>query len=216
MNPPEPTRNHPEWQDAVVHLLKGPVFESDGDRWNQVASGRGEINSFVRQIGLRVIVDTIDGFAYLEQLPPDELGDRPRLIKKRTLSLPVTIYGVFLRQELDRAIKDDPALARVKRTYRQIRDLVIEFFPQSNNDSADRRLAMTYLNELIEMGFLRKTSAASGPDEEFELTRFLRAKFNPAATQDLIDRIRKHLKLPANDHDHSPKSDAVSDEGTAP
>lgn len=216
MNPSESTRTYPEWQDAVIHLLKGPVFEHDGDRWNQVSNGRGEINSFVRQIGLRVIVDTIDGFAYLEQLPADEFGDRPRLIKKRTLTMPVTIYGIFLRQELDRAIKDDPALARVKRTYRQIRDLVTEFFPTSNNESADRRLAMSHLNELVDMGFLRKTSGASGPDEEFELTRFLRAKFNPAATQDLIDRIRKHLKLPANDHDHPTKSDAVRDEGTAP
>jgi hypothetical protein len=192
-------RNYPEWQDAAIYLLRGPVFEHDGDRWNQVTNGRGEINSFVRQIGLRVIVDTIDGFAYLEQLPADELGDRPRLIKKRTLSLPVTIYGVFLRQELDRAIKDDPALSRVKRTYRQIRDLVAEFFPPSNNESADRRLAMSYLNELVEMGFLKKASAASGPEEEFELTRFLRAKFNPAATQDLTDRVRKHLKITPND-----------------
>ena len=201
MSTTELPRNYPEWQDAVIYLLKGPVFELDGDRWNQVTSGRGEINSFVRQIGLRVIVDTIDGFAYLEQLPADELADRPRLIKKRTLSLPITVYGVFLRQELDRAIKDDPEVSRVKRTYRQIRELVAEFFPASNNDSADRRLAMCYLNELVDMGFLKKSSSATGgADDEFELTRFLRAKFNPAETQDLTDRIRRHLKILPNDN----------------
>lgn len=211
MNAIDIPRNYPEWQDAAIHLLKGPVFEHEGERWRQVTQGRGEIDGYVRQVGLRVVIDAIDGYAYVEQLPAEEMGDRPRLMRRRTLSLPVTVYGIFLRQELDRAIKDDPAVFRVRRTYRQIRELVAEFFPATNNESADRRQAMGFLNELCEMGFLRKVTVTGGPDEEFELTRFLRAKFNPTATQELTDRIRKHLKLAP--HDPESPNDTGTDAG---
>lgn len=213
MNPLELPRNYPEWQDAAVQLLKGPVFEYEGERWRQVSQGRSDIDGYVRQIGLRVIIDTIEGYAYLDQLPADEMGDRPRLMKRRALSMAVTIYGIFLRQELDRAIKDDPTTYRVRRTYRQIRDLVAEFFPATNNDSADRRVAMGHLKELCDMGFLRKVSIGDSQEDEFELTRLLRAKFTPDAAQDLIDCIRSHLKIHDNQSPNGRSSDDFGNDG---
>ncbi len=119
----------PDWQVAAVNLLQGPVFEHEGERWRRVSHGKADLNGYFKQIGLRVIVDPVEGYAYLEQLPDDELRDLPRIVRRRQLSLGATIYGFFLRQELDRAIKDDPNVARVRRNLRQIRELVAEFFP---------------------------------------------------------------------------------------
>jgi hypothetical protein len=36
--------------------------------------------------------------------------------------------------------------------------------------------------------------AGEGNESEYELTRLLRAKFNPAAAEDLIRRIKHHLE----------------------
>jgi hypothetical protein len=218
MSHSDSARSYPEWQDAAVQLFKGPIFEHEGERWRQVSLGQSQIDGYVRQIGLRLMFDTLEGYAYLDQLPAEELGSRPRLMKRRQLPMAVTIYGIFLRQELDRAIKDDPTTFRVRRSYQQIRELVAEFFPASNNDSADRRVAMGHLKDLTEMGFLRKTDDS----DEFELTRLLRAKFTPDAAKDLLDRIRTHLKLQPNEN-HStvhggtadPAGDSDVDDTTA-
>jgi len=197
--------NHPDWQHGAVHLLQGPVFEHQGERWRRVINGRREIDGYFRQIGLRVMVDAMEGYAYLEQVPEDELRDLPRIIQRRPLSYGATLYGLFLRQELDRALKEDPATLRVKRTLRQIRALVAEFFPASNNESKDRTVASNYLYELGTLGFVRRQSGTGDlNDVEYELTRLLRAKFNPAMAQELIDRIRSHLARKGNTDAQSP------------
>ncbi len=188
--------SRPAWQYTAVQLLQGPIFEHETERWRRVAQPQEqrEIDGYFRQIGLRLIVDTVEGYAFLEQLEADELHDFPRIMRRRQLSLGSTIYGLFLRQELDRAIKDDPAAARVRRSLRQIRELVGEFFPATNNETADRSNATKHLSELAELGFVRRVAdSGEGNDVEYELTRLLRAKFNPDAAQDLIKRIRHHL-----------------------
>ena len=184
----------PDWQVAAVNLLQGPVFEHEGDRWRRVSHGKADLNGYFRQIGLQAIVDPVEGYAYLEQLPADELRDLPRIVRRRQLSLGATIYGFFLRQELDRAIKDDPSVTRVRRTLRQIRELVAEFFPATNNDSADRKAATGHLADLAELGFVRRiTESGDGSEAEYELTRLLRAKFNPTAAEQFLERIKTHL-----------------------
>ncbi|MDP1580983.1 MAG: DUF4194 domain-containing protein [Candidatus Didemnitutus sp.] len=184
----------PDWQVAAVNLLQGPVFEHEGERWRRVSHGKADLNGYFRQIGLRVIVDPVEGYAYLEQLPEDEMRDLPRIVRRRQLSLGATIYGFFLRQELDRAIKDDPNVTRVRRNLRQIRELVAEFFPATNNDSADRKVATGYLTDLAELGFVKRIAeSGDGNESEYELTRLLRAKFNPIAAEQFLERIKSHL-----------------------
>ena len=202
MNPTEPQPTRPEWQHAAVLLLQGPVFEHENERWRRVNQNRQSIDGYFRQIGLRLVVDPLEGYAYLEQLPEDELSELPRIMRRRQLSLGATICGLFLRQELDRAIKDDPTVTRVRRSLKQIRELVAEFFPSTNNDTADRRTAIGHLSDLAELGFVHRVlDSGEGNEAEYELTRLLRAKFNPAATDELIRRIRYHL-----DRRHGPNN----------
>ncbi|KAB2910423.1 MAG: DUF4194 domain-containing protein [Dechloromonas sp.] len=51
----------PDWQVAAVNLLQGPVFEHEGERWRRVSHGKADLNGYFRQIGLRVIVDPVEG-----------------------------------------------------------------------------------------------------------------------------------------------------------
>lgn len=208
MNENEVKITRPEWQHAAVILLQGPVFEHETERWRRVMNGRSEIDGYYRQIGLRLVVDALEGYAFLDQVTDEERQELPRIMRRRQLSLGATVYGLFLRQELDRAIKDDPTVTRVRRTLRQIRDLVTEFFPPTNNESADRRLAVAHLSDLAELGFVQRLADAGEANEaEYELTRLLRAKFNPQATDELIARIRAHIsKRNGNEDLSSPAS----------
>lgn len=202
--------SRPAWQYAAAHLLQGPVFEHDAERWRRVQQDQGVIDGYFRQIGLRLVVDTIEGYAYLEQLPSEEAQDMPRLMQRRQLSLGTTLYGLFLRQELDRVMKDDPSVARVRLTLRQIRELVAEYFPATNNEPKDRKVAQGHLADLVELGFLRRVEDSEEGEPTYELTRLLRAKFNPVATQELLDRIRQYLDRRQSRHDNASDASAVA------
>ncbi|MEO6003416.1 MAG: DUF4194 domain-containing protein [Opitutus sp.] len=183
----------PDWQHTAVHLLQGPVFEHEAERWRRMTTSKNDLAGYFSQIGLRLVVDSSEGYAYLEQLPDEELGDMPRIVKRRQLSLQATVYGFFLRQELDRVLKEDPANLRVRILLSSARELVAEFFPATNNDTGDRQGAMKHLGELADLGFVRKVSEP-GEEPLFELTRLLRAKFNPAAADEMLSRIRNHIE----------------------
>lgn len=186
--------SRPSWQHTAVLLMQGPIFDHEAERWRRVTTERHEIQAYFRQIGLQLVLDNLEGYAFLEQLGEDDLGELPRIMRRRQLSLGATIYGFFLRQELDRALKDDPTVGRVRRSLKEIRELVSEFFPASNNETADRKVATGHLNDLAELGFVRRVAeSGEGNETLFELTRLLRAKFNPDAANDLITRIRTHL-----------------------
>jgi len=194
MNETEPKVTLPDWQHAAVVLLQGPVFEHETERWRRVSHGRKDIDGYFRQIGLRLVIDPLEGYAYIDQVSDEERRELPRIMRRRQLSLGATVYGLFLRQELDRAIKDDPTVTRVRRTLRFIRDLVSEFYPTTNNEPADRRLAVSHLSDLAELGFVQRVAdSGEGNEAEYELTRLLRAKFNPQAADELMFRIRAHL-----------------------
>lgn len=205
MNEAEPKVTLPEWQHAAVLLLQGPVFEHETERWRRVAQGSKEIDGHFRQIGLRLVIDPLEGYAYLDQVSDEERRELPRIMRRRQLSLGATVYGLFLRQELDRAIKDDPTVTRVRRNLKFIRDLVAEFYPPTNNEPADRRLAASHLSDLAELGFVQRVAdSGEGNEAEYELTRLLRAKFNPQAADDLIARIRTHLAKRHGNHESDP------------
>ena len=116
------------------------------------------------------------------------------VLKQKQVTVEVPQGDPLSQEELDRAIKDDPSVTRVRRNLRQIRELVAEFFPATNNDSADRKAATGHLTDLAELGFVKRIAeSGDGNEAEYELTRLLRAKFNPLAAEDFLERIKSHL-----------------------
>ena len=58
-----------EWSKAAILLLKGPVYENDDRKtWAILLPCRDNINNYFRVIGLHVLIEEEDGYAYLEQI----------------------------------------------------------------------------------------------------------------------------------------------------
>lgn len=63
---------------AKAHLLGGPLYLEDGALWETLLRDEAEIAGYFRQIGLELIVDAPEVFAFLRQL---ELNNQLRDIK---------------------------------------------------------------------------------------------------------------------------------------
>ena len=102
-----------EWSKAAILLLKGPVYENDDRKtWAILLRCRENINNYFRVIGLHVLIEEEDGYAYLEQIKDsvekgmeseEEVNDTlPHLIRKVPFSYKMSMLLVLLRQEMDK------------------------------------------------------------------------------------------------------------------
>ena len=62
---------------AVIPLMKGVVYRDTHDRaWKQLLQLQPQVRDYVEVLGLQVVIDEAEGYAFLRQRPADEDGDR--------------------------------------------------------------------------------------------------------------------------------------------
>ena len=77
--------------EVVVPLLKGVLYMADNPaQWNALLDLQFRVRDYVAVLGLELMLDEAEGYAYLRSIPEDEDPDspkRPRLVARRQLSL---------------------------------------------------------------------------------------------------------------------------------
>ncbi|MBK8192968.1 MAG: DUF4194 domain-containing protein [Lewinellaceae bacterium] len=95
----------------AIKLLQGVVYEEDVRLWQDLTKVHElPLRRYFAQIGLQLIVDKQEGFAFLRQPKggPEETAHLPRLMRKRTLNFDQSILCVLLRERLEEpdAVRD--------------------------------------------------------------------------------------------------------------
>ena len=159
----------------MIGLFKGVVYADQGhDNWQNLLERQAAIADYVAQLGLELIVDEAEGYAFLRQRPGgDEDGDveLPRLMARRQLGYPVSLLLALLRKKLAEhdAAGADPRLILSRE---QIVDLVRVFLPDSANEARLVDRIDSDINKVVELGFMRRLQ---GQDGQFEVRRILKA-----------------------------------------
>ena len=98
MSSPQPT----ELSLVVIHLLKGALYRDSNEKlWSLLPSVRLQLDEYVSVLGLILIVDDAEGYAYLRSQPIDLDGaEFPRLIARHSLSFRVSVLLALLRRRL--------------------------------------------------------------------------------------------------------------------
>ena len=74
-------KNMKQYSKAIVRLLKSPV-ERNSNVWNDVINYQNEIQEYIGQIGLELIVKKEEGFAFVKQFEDSE-GNTLGLVVRR-------------------------------------------------------------------------------------------------------------------------------------
>ena len=87
---------------AVIRLMQGVVYrESDEDSWLTLERSGAGVRDHFATIGVEVVVDTDEGYAFLRSRPEVEGEEAlPRLVRRRTLTYSVSLLLVLLRKRL--------------------------------------------------------------------------------------------------------------------
>jgi len=158
---------------VAVTLFKG-VTNRDDDPvvWQHLLNLQARVRDYVRVLGLELVLDEAEGFAYLRQRDEDDdAASLPRLVPRRQLGFGVSLLLALLRKKL---AEFDASSSELRLVLQQ--DELVEtmrlFLPDTTNEARLRSRIESYLTRAIEMGFLRRMR---GDAEVYEVQRILKA-----------------------------------------
>lgn len=157
----------------LIALFKGVMYADQGrENWQHLVESQAAIRDYVAVLGLELIVDEAEGYAFLRQRPAEEDQDElPRLMARRQLSYPVSLLLALLRKKLAEHDAGGAEL-RLVLSRADIADLVRLFLPDSANEAKLLDRVGMDINKAVEMGFLRKLR---GQEDQYEVRRILKA-----------------------------------------
>jgi Domain of unknown function (DUF4194) len=161
---------------VVVNLCKGPIYRDTHERaWALLLAMRSQVADYVSVLGLQVVVDEAEGYAYLRSDPSDDAADEgeavPRLIARRKLPFHVSLLLALLRKRLAE-FDASSAETRLVLSRDQMVEMMRLFLPESTNDALLVDTIGRHVNRVEELGFLRRLR---GRDDLFEVRRIIKA-----------------------------------------
>lgn len=167
--------DEPDLSAVVTQLMKGVLYRDTHESlWQQLLPLQPKVRDYVAVIGLTVMVDEAEGYAYLrsrEDLDDQDGPAIPRLVPRRALSFHVSLLLALLRRKL---IEFDATASDTKLVLsrEQIVDMVRVFMPTGSSEARMVDQIDTHITKAVELGFLRRIKDADG---HFEVRRILKA-----------------------------------------
>jgi hypothetical protein len=164
----------PDLSTPVVQLMKGAVYRDTHDKaWQQLLQLQPQVRDYVEVLGLQVVIDEAEGYAFLRQRPVDEDDGNqiPRLVPRRSLSFHVSLLLALLRKKLAE-FDAQSGDTRLMLTRAQIAEMLRVFLPATSNEARLLDQIDTHINKAVDLGFLR---AAKSAEPVFEVRRILKA-----------------------------------------
>lgn len=229
------TARDPELSVVVTSLLKGVVYRESGEAlWRDLLAREAQVRDIVAMMGLQVVVDEGDGYAYLRSQPEHERDERvPRLIPRRELPFDVSLLLALLRKRLAQA-DSEGGETRLVLARTEIVDLLRVFLAQDAGAAANEARLVDRVDGLVrrvvELGFLRPAGRpdpdgapdggvapvedvdpAAGDARRYEVRRILKAFVDAQWLADFDARLAQYLELAA---DGGPRGTASGTAGT--
>lgn len=160
---------------VVVPLLKGVLYQEERPvLWDALLGLQARVRDYVAVLGLDLIVDEAEGYAFLRSQPEPEDAPHPsppRLVARRQLSFPASLLLALLRKKLaefDAGGGD----TRLILSRDDIVELIRVFLPPGSNETRLIDQVESHLNKIVKLGFVRHLK---GNAQMYEVRRILKA-----------------------------------------
>lgn len=188
----------PDLPLVVTQLMKGVVYRDTHDRaWHSLLELQPQARDYVDVLGLQVVVDEAEGYAFLRQRPvdSDDSASLPRLIPRRALSFHVSVLLALLRKKLAE-FDAQGAETRLMLTRDQMVEMVRVFLPETSNEARLIDQIDAYINKVVELGFLRP---AKNSEQTYEVRRILKAFVDGQWLADFDTKLAEYAALLAGE-----------------
>ena len=162
------------YSKTIVKLLKG-VVERNSNVWEDIIHYQNEIQNYIAQMGLELIVKKDDGFAFVKQFEDNE-GKTLGLISRRQIGFEISIVLVVLRQSLEEFDSNPTQLAKEKFiTNTEIKDELELFLQEGYNKLKFQEKLGSYISKTVDLGYLKEISKKDN-EIKYQIHRIIKEK----------------------------------------
>lgn len=185
----------------IARLMKGVVYkEDDPTLFNNIIQEQNAIKSYVRELGLNIVIHEKENYIFLRSLSEEEyeklgLDDDirpPTLIAKRKLSFEVSLLLVMLRKlllEHDRVSSNE----RLVLSFDDILAVMASCFGKTVENASLRKKTETCISKICEMSFLKKIN--HNQEVLYEVKRILISIVNANFIDDFNKLVEQYLQI---------------------
>lgn len=177
-----------------IKLLRGPVEYFEKSTWEQLLTYQTELTQFLQQLGLILVLDKEDGYAYLEQMKLDEEESTAGWVRRTSINYEESVLLVLLRDMMAEFEVGEVTSRELIRKRREIKEFAELFF----RENASRVKFIRELDRLIdrveELGFLHRIEDHEIPDEQkFRIRKIIKSKVD----NDVLENFKQQLSAHA-------------------
>lgn len=186
-------KNIKPYSKAIVRLLKSTI-ERNSILWEDVISYQLEIQDFISQLGLELIVKKDEGFAFVKQFEDSE-GNTLGLIARRRIGFETSIVIVVLRHSLEE-FDSNPTQFQVAEKFitdLEIKEEVELFLPEKFNRVKFMKELDSYINKIIELGYLKEVSKKDN-ETKYQIHRIIKEKVTLDILQDFKSKLQEYVE----------------------
>jgi len=174
-NPQGGDRVATDLSTIVIPLLKGVMYrDADAGQWSAMLNLQGRVRDYVAVLGLELMLDEAEGYAFLRSRPEsdDDAAPRiPRLVARRPLSFAVSLLLALLRKKLAEFDATGGG-TRLIVSRDNVVEMIRVFLPEGSNEARLIDQVDTHLNRVADLGFVRRLR---GQENMIEVQRILKA-----------------------------------------
>ena len=189
--------SEPDVSLAVTQLMKGVVYRDTHEHaWRHLLQLQPQVQAYVAVLGLQVVVDEAEGYAFCRQRPADETRDEGRRPvapphPAPSLSFHVSLLLALLRKKLAE-FDAQGGDTRLMLTREQIAEMMRVFLPATSNEARLADKIDSYLARAVDLGFLR---TAKNAESVYEVRRILKAFVDAQWLSDFDARLAEYAEL---------------------
>ncbi|MDV6298133.1 DUF4194 domain-containing protein [Dietzia maris] len=178
---------------SAIRLMQGVVYQ-ETDAWDDLVRHQGAVRDHFAVVGLEVVVDDDEGYAYLRTADTPEGEDAlPRVIRRRSLTYADSLLLVLLRKRLaEFESAGDPG--QLVLTHDEIVEMIQLFLARSTDEAREAHQVDASINRLVGMGFLRQLKDRKGT---WEVRRILKAYVDAETLSDFSAKLAEYAEAGA-------------------
>jgi len=192
MNMQIPTKILP-FTSVFIKLLKGPVEYVEKSTWEKLLQYKAELTTFLLQLGLTLILDEQDGYAYIRHTITEEEDNTVTWVQRRSLTYEESVMLVLLREMMAEFEVSEATTRELIKKRREIKEYAELFF----KENASRVKFLKEIDRLIdkaeENGFLDKTENHDIADEQkFRIKKIIKARVSSEELDQFYQQLQQY------------------------
>lgn len=186
-------KNIKPYSKAMVRLLKAPV-ERSVSVWQDILHYQQEIQDYISQLGLELVVRKDEGFAFVRQFEDSE-GNTLGLVVRRPLGFEVSVILIVLRQLLEEFDSNPTQFQVAERfiTNTEIKEEIALFLQEGYNRIRFIKELDHSIARVVELGYLKEISRK---DQEitFQIHRIIKEKVSLDVLKDFQEKLQAYVE----------------------